>query len=260
MTQFPSRPDLPRLMKDLYSRKGARSLIIKEVRDALGTCDLFFISSEQQDAHEALVKLLDILEESTKVNLFYEQLDMTPVYSSVIHQYFYGTLKRTYECDQCHYTTTAIEEFNSLSIEAMANVCDGIEKLSQQSITDKTCSMCNMLTSHVVCTYISQQPTIMILCVNRFHQQQNGIYAKNDTVVFCNPIIHLPGVAHVSKLVGMVKHHGRSLTSGHYTAVITANKLWYSCNDDNVHQIQNIEQHLHSKDVYLLFYVNENTE
>ena len=100
----------------------------------------------------------------------------------------------------------------------------------------------------------------MVICINRFHQLQNGSYIKDDTLVFCDPIIALPGVASTSKLVGTVMHKGRTLTSGHYTAMVKANNMWYSCNDIDVHMMQNVERHLHSREVYLLFYVQENLD
>ena len=100
---------------------------------------------------------------------------------------------------------------------------------------------------------IFHQPKIMVLCINRFCQLENGSFGKNDTVVFCDPVITLPNVS--GKLVGMVLHRGRTITSDHYTAVVGIDNLWYSCNDTVVHNIPDIDNHLHSKEVYLLFYV-----
>lgn len=137
----------------------------------------------------------------------------------------------------------------------MANVSSGIENLSQSSVIDKVCQFCGETTQQTFTSSILHQPKIMVLCINRFCQLQNDTIGKNDTVVFCDPTIALPNVT--GKLVGMVMHTGRATTSGHYTALVRSDNVWYSCNDTAVHIISDNDNYLHSREVYLLFYVKD---
>ena len=79
-------------IENLYHNNNNRTEI-QRVRASLCAADNFFASTEQQDAHEALLKILNILEVQSRINLFDDQPSLTPVYSSIIHKTFYGTLK-----------------------------------------------------------------------------------------------------------------------------------------------------------------------
>ena len=152
---------------------------------------------------------------------------------------------------------TLLDECTGLTIEVMASVTSGVENLSKAHNILRTCPNCHKITLHTTCDNICQQPNITIVCTNRFKQLPMGNFTKNCTVVHCDPSISLPNF--VGSLVGVVLHHGSSITSGHYTSIVRADNIWYSCNDKVVSVINDIHSVLHSKDVYLLFYVKDNT-
>ena len=92
------------------------------------------------------------------------------------------------------------------------------------------CPVCDKITIHTTCDNICQQPKVTIVSINRFHQLSSHSFMKNRTVVYC----------------------------GHYTSIVRVDNIWYSCNDNVVSVINDIDDILHSKDVYLLFYVSDN--
>ncbi len=40
----------------------------------------------------------------------------------------------------------------------------------------------------------------------------------------------------------MIDHHGSSMNSGHYTARVFRNGVWYYCNDEHVSVMENIDK------------------
>lgn len=246
--------NLPHIFQNLYNHISDSSSLISQLRQSLGELDAFFFSTQQQDAQEALLKILCILDDCTKINLL-NDMNCTPVFSSIIKNSFYGTMLRRYECQVCQHTTQVMEEFNGLTVKANGSVTNGIEGILDTDNITRTCPICGCLTLHSVYTGICQQPYITIVCVNRFQQSSSSGFTKNGSMVYCDPYISMPPVA--GTLVGLVLHKGTTLTSGHYTAMVKANNKWYHCNDNHVTVIADIHNHLHSNEVYLLFYVKD---
>lgn len=58
------------------------------------------------------------------------------------------------------------------------------------------------------------------------------------------------------KLFGVVEHHGKVLSSGHYTASVKRDDIWYHVDDTTI-TTTSLSAVLR-KQAYLLFYLNEN--
>ncbi len=69
-----------------------------------------FNSNHQQDAHESLLIILDILHSHTKIDLFpglpFSQEAMK--YSSIIRNTFYGIINSTHACTACRWITNVV--------------------------------------------------------------------------------------------------------------------------------------------------------
>ncbi len=55
------------------------------------------------------------------------------------------------------------------------------------------------------------------------------------------------------QLIGLIFHKGLSTSSGHYTAAINNNNIWYHCNDGQI-GVTDFSRLSYSSDVYILFY------
>ena len=148
-----------------------------------------------------------------------------------------------------------MEEFSGLTIQTKASVTNGIEDISDIHVRTKTCSICDRLTSLNVHSNICQQTNITVVCMNRFQWSPQGGSAKNHALVYCDPFIYIPPMA--GSLVGLVLHKGATRASGHYISIVKAKNMWYYCDDSHVTIISDIHRILHSREVYLLFYVKD---
>ena len=241
------------IMYSLRTVHNTQSNIMQTFRGFLGKKDPFFESPNQQDAHEALLKILSILDDCTKFNIYGDQLDITPIFSSVIRDTFYGSMKCVVTCTVCKRTKVSIEEFNSLSVDTKTSVTEGIQTLLNESSFTQNCDWCSESTLHTSQSAIWNQPAITVIYINRFNQVDNGNTTKNDSVVHCDPLLSAPGF--VGRLVGVVLHKGTTVSSGHYTSLVFSGHCWYSCNDSHVAAIKDISTIFHSKEAYLLFYI-----
>jgi len=226
---------------------------ISKFRDYLKEMDPFLNSSEQQDAHEAFLKVLSVLDTDNSVNIYGDQLNITPVFSSIIKDTFYGTMKNIIVCSICLQTGSVMEEINGLIIDTMASVNEGIEAFLKDTSFTRMCHRCQTTTLHISHPVIWHQPAITVVCINRFQQLQNGVIAKNDAVIHCDPVLSTPCI--VGKLVGVVLHKGNRITSGHYTSLVLSGGHWYNCDDSSVTVIDDFDNVFHSKEAYLLFYI-----
>ena len=56
------------------------------------------------------------------------------------------------------------------------------------------------------------------------------------------------------RLGSWIDHLGSSISSGHYTAVVSRNDEWFYCDDENISRLQYTENEVKDPDAYLLFY------
>ena len=118
---------------------------LKNLKLQLGMVDSFFNSREQQDAHEALVKVFNILESITKYSVFTDLIQSSQpgsqIYSSFIEDTFQGFMKNTYTCLVCQNHSIHVEPFYDINIDADGTVEDSI-RLSFKSHMMKYCNVC----------------------------------------------------------------------------------------------------------------------
>ncbi len=91
-------------------------------------CKVLIHTNRQQDAHESLLKILDILHNHTKIDLFqglaFSQEAMK--YSSIIRNIFYGIIHSTHTCTACKWITTTSSNFCELEIALKSDIGIGI--------------------------------------------------------------------------------------------------------------------------------------
>lgn len=139
-------------------------------------------------------------------------------------------------------------------VQPKQSMMDALSEMSLPIQRLVQCSVCKKETSHSYSSSIWHQPKVCVFVINRFQTYNNTLH-KDESIIYCNPIISLPTFS--GKLVGIVEHFGQNVFSGHYTCFVDASDTWYLCNDSSVSTHTNTT-FCHSKEAYLLFYTNQN--
>ncbi len=160
-------------------------------------CKVFSKLIAQQDANGSLLKILDILHNHTKIDLFpglaFSQEAMK--YSSIIRNTFYGIINSTYTCTACKWVTTTSSNFCEFEITLESDIGTGISISKHYNFT-KCCYLCNSNKSHKNQNVIIQQPLITTIC---------GRLSKNTAHVLCNRSISLTNFD--GQFMGLLLHN-----------------------------------------------------
>ena len=213
----------------------------------------FFKSHFQQDAHEALLKLFDILHNITATNMFGNLVLSQPnsqILTSIIKQNFQGSIKSCFTCQLCGHKTISIDSCLDITIDIKGDIQQGLLSSLQDGVT-KFCTSCNCNNKHLIEKTIWQQPIFSVIAIKRFQQLRTGRVTKNTATIMCNEHIAIPGFD--ANLIALVLHHGATTDSGHYTSVVKSADKWYICNDNSI-SITNLTDICMSKEVYMAFY------
>ncbi len=157
---------------------------------------LIFHTNRQQDAHESLLKILDILHNHTKIDLFpclaFSEEAMK--YSSIIRNTFYDIINSTHTCK---WVTTTSSNFSELEIALESDICTGISMSKYYTFT-KFYYLFNSNKSHTNQNVIIQQPLITTIFVNRFHKSRTARLCKHTAYVLCNRLCLSIDESHVA--------------------------------------------------------------
>ena len=204
----------------------------------------------QQDAHEALIKILHVLHNTTISHSDSLNLSQSSQPSSAVNKTFHGYFKITFTCPSCNRNSVNVEPFQDIVVDPVVNISRSLVASFKETIT-KYCINCNCDTEHAMCRDIWAQPDIMVIRVNRFKQTSRGRICKNNSVLSSSETLTLD-TGRVG-LIGVIFHHGSTTASGHYTSVVKVNNVWYRCNDNSVEVVE-FTDICDSKESYILFY------
>ena len=277
-----------RLMDGMYEE----DCIVQPItfRNTLTQCVLNFDGFRQQDAHECMVFILQLLHEALASPAKFDDfnpkdpdLQRDPMKSwqsflshekySLIIDWFYGQLKTMKRCENCKTVYPTFESFNSISLEFPATTdMKGeytLEDLFDSSITPELlgdgyqCERCDSSQTALSQQLLWSCPAVLCIQIKRF--RMNG--AKIKTPV--NFPLTLDVAKYVSPenrgrqytvydLYGVVYHEGE-LNGGHYYNACRLNwtdtgdaENWYLFNDDQTKPIP--EDRLQRPSAYLLYY------
>ena len=253
--------------KNYLTKGDGKSLLSsnESIHDNLITCQniknnlaifypLIFDNNEQQDAHEAFIKICDLLDCASKTILFESsQPDDSQAYDSNIKQLFFGILKFTEKCSVCGTTAIKTEPFRNIDIAPSTNtyISNILTSDWSRNTIKKTCQNCKKDVKHLRTTSIYLKPNILVILVKRFNTStlRTNRISKLNCEFNLEKEIKIPGFQ--GKLIAYIDHLGATPISGHYISNIEINSSWFSCSDT---VITPIEAPLTSKSVYLAFY------
>ena len=222
----------------------------------LARFDTFFDGCIQRDVLESLMLLMDIMHLGTRENLLGDNtpsgLNDDQFVYSLTKRLFLFTLKQSTTCITCRLNASFHSESKAHFIYPRPNC--SIEELLEFSVKTesiKFCGCCDQNKSHEVYTRIEHPPDILVLVLSRFGSDVIG--TKNRDGVLVNDVLRIANNSF--SLLGSIHHHGNTIRSGHYTCNISYPDSAYTCNDNNIISLSNIN--LLSDSAYLVFYCRD---
>lgn len=229
-------------------------------KETLGLFNNFFKSYNQEDAHECLIILLDIIHEETKniltkntinkaLNLIYlrtnEKIDKLRDESwktyidkfgySVINLLFSGQIMNYMSCVECGLEKFNFEIFNTIQLDLRNNIYDSFNDLYKIEEIVVKCDKCNVNTKHNKRMLLWEFPRYLIITLKRFDVYGNKI---NDVFNIDTQLqFETRGMIFKYDLISSVQHMGNTNTRGHYTNIIKKDDRYYFINDEKIHEI-----------------------
>ena len=208
----------------------------------------FFEIGTQKDAHEALLKLLEIFDTGISVFL--------PNHVSINDTYFQGIQRNVKTCTNCNNTSLSFDHFFNIKILPMNDLNLALANAFKDNSFESHCLNCNSLCKHIISCTVYDHPRVLLVLVDRYTMSASYARSRRD----CRKIkvastLDLHGQKY--KLGGIIMHLGTSVDSGHYIACVQRQGDLYICNDSVVHKVKSIPQQ--SGDAYLLFFIKDNS-
>lgn len=256
-------------MNTLINPHGIKKLLSKfdEVSSYL------FGNDDQQDAHEAIVKILDIVHMSCAYNESsysdYGKIDSDikrrsfeawrkngeVLGFSFITRFFGGQFKTIISCTNCDYKSTSFDNFNNINIPiAGEDIIDCLaEFIKPENLGEAKCEKCSKKTL-VKTTTLWKFPLTLILNIKRFVYDETGTTRKINKLLKMdkNLKIYSSKKIYNYSLTSVVYHHGKSPNMGHYNADLHKNGSWYKLDDDTVYKLDDLPEA--STNCYIMIY------
>lgn len=257
----------------------------KSIREQLIKFYPKYNSFTQQDSHECLLHILDLLHKGLKYEidveirgevktnldkLYKEALESWKLFYqndySYIVELFHGQSYSTVSClnQKCDYTSNVFEPFSTLSLPISQSDCsidDCFKKyLSVDYIDNYDCSKCKNKKCSKQAQFWSL-PNYLIVHLKRFDNNNNKV---NSHVDF--PIDNLDLTSLVSKdkhdknnyiySLYAVTYHSGDTSNGHYWASCrNLDGNWYNFNDGNITKYSKVSKNtIVNSNAYILFY------
>ena len=203
----------------------------------------YFTKFEQHDAHEFLLKFIDIFENESK-------------------EIYYGQTKLFIKCTKCNTTKEVFEDFTTLNLnifltEKKLHLYELFESYLKREIHNDVnnlyyCDTCKCNTTSEQKTVLWKLPKRLIVVFKRY--SDNG--DKNNNKInypIDNVLVKESNTGNVFNysLNNIIYHFG-NINNGHYVNSTKINKKWYVIDDDNV--TENSEFIINNANSYILFY------
>lgn len=244
---------------------------------------------KQQDSHEFCVKLLDdfhkkfpdpksvsfeqqsddaISPATTWKQVAHKQLvDHNKGQSSTVTKEFMGQFDTVIQCKTTLSKSRKFDPFTTLSLpiveyEDEATTLEDLFNEFQETteIEDYHCSVCKKSIQANHTTTFWSYPNVLFIHLKRF-DSMGGKSKKNNTVVEIPELFELGNMetpVHY-KLCSVIRHHGKSMNSGHYTCLIKTPSHWLVTDDSTITKVGVMDTEEISKDAYCLVYTKFNS-
>ena len=243
----------------------AEPISLLSLKNLIGNIYSPFKGFRQEDAHEFLIKLIELM---------YEDLGRrrtTPQYShqcmlddyiggddSRISGILQGVHRITILCTVCGNNSSSFEPFGVLSLSPSPTKESSVQGLLRSfygnAEIEYTCSKCGKNGSCIQKYEVEKLPQVLIIHLKRFEVNSQEIRKNEKYVDFPLKNLDIGSKKFVCNLKGVTNHYG-TLNAGHYISFCKPNNegKWYKCDDSKVIKMKtSIKTH----NAYLLFYEN----
>ena len=213
-----------------------------------------FVGYQQQDAHEAYIKILECIEQEhgtayrcpfahgLLVEVVCEACGHVSRVEEKGHLNVLIDVRKTSSSSTGNSTPTTVERALQKTTEVFARDC---EKCKGKEV------------EHTRTSLITDLPSVLVVQLRRFEFRE-GIMRKVDDAFVAQKMVMVSGDGSKRlELRGMVRHHGIGLAHGHYDArVLDASGRWWGCDDALVQPVDegDVTGVAGSRSSYLLFY------
>ncbi len=209
----------------------------KDIKNIVGKRKKMFGGFGQQDSHEFLIYLFDVIDEDLKK---YNKKDIYDIFGMIFNVNFKCKLR------QCLTESEHEENELFLNLDITNNLNDSYQEYKKVfKLVDENmymCEKCNDKTPGRKKITTKKWPNDLIIVLKRFN---NNLMKNNSDMDI--PLYWRHGY----KLKGGILHSG-SLGGGHYIYFGNKNNKWYLFNDSSVSEIHNIETYKNR--AYILHY------
>jgi len=232
------------------------------------------IALNPQDAHEALIFLLDNFHTAISKNVKIKKIsgisdDSSDSWKkfyekdfSEIIRIFFGQYEINVKCTKCNHISTSYEPFNHISVELTSNLIKSLDIALSEEDVEKRCDNCSE-EENVDMTKqfsISMFPNHLIVQIKRFNFVDNRLIKIKGKIEIPELIDLSKYYAYkdrygMYKLYGGIIHRG-SVTFGHYIAFCKGeDNFWVEYDDETVRTPINKDKLKFLKEEsYVLFY------
>ncbi|CAJ0581798.1 unnamed protein product, partial [Mesorhabditis spiculigera] len=249
-------------------------VVLKQLLGALWGSSAHLAGYHQQDAHEFLVTILELMHKALRPD------DKTASHvgqcNCIIDQLFSGVMQSSLSCERCGHRSLRDEPFLDIGLhltDQPTTLEECLERyIHKELVACTTCEKCGERGLQKQMTF-RRMPVIAVFQLKRF--EHFGVTRRkiNSPVKFPktlnmtkflaayheNPAIFdekgaqgmLNTYYNNYELYAVVQHTG-SLDTGHYTSYIRRGHKWFHCDDDLVYRAP--RRQVTKSDCYLLFY------
>ena len=266
------------------------------VKQLFGKYDPFFMNNMQQDSHECLIRIIDIIHENMAKNSTQKRTIATRSFTgnpskvawdqyikmfggSFITDIFGGQIKSTLVCQICNKERDSYETINNLSLPLARpqnnNVVDIVDCFrsffAPEQLEDLlTCDHCRARTPTMKYMKLWIFPKVLILHLKRYTASPYTLTAGhtaspliNNVMVETSENLVFRGEATPNdvryNLKCIVNHFGANPNSGHYTCISSFENEWINIDDSNIYRTAARSKNLFtSPSSYVLIYERAN--
>ncbi|CUM67006.1 uncharacterized protein PRCAT00004694001 [Priceomyces carsonii] len=241
----------------------------KRIIQRLGDINCMMSEWQQEDSHEYLMSLMSRLQE-----------DSTPkgvkLNQSILYDIFGGLLNQKVTCSNCSNVSETKQEFYDLSLGLNKRRSSGSNRYSIEKSMDDFfssevikpersernsgyfCETCEKNTTAAKISTIDRSPETLIVHLKRFKFDGNSSSKLKQSISYSN---HLDLSKYTTKneptmykLISVIVHEGRSLSSGHYIShCLQPDGTWSTYDDEYINKI-NEREALTDPSAYVLVY------
>jgi ubiquitin carboxyl-terminal hydrolase 8 len=232
-----------------------------------------FVGNKQQDSHECIIFILDLLHKSLCVKVEVNikgtaktnndrlrklaaetwKSNFSSNYSYIIEN-FYGQLHNTLTCPDCNNTSHSFDPYSCISLNTSKTTLEDcfIENGTPEILDDDNkwfCDYCKTKKNAIRSTSIWTVPAILIIHLKKFSSNGEKINKQIDF-----DINNLDMSKYINKLFELyaISNHSGNEHGGHYWSYCKINDKWFDFNDSDVSEIS--ENKIICPENYVLFF------